>query len=387
MTGIIFKRLLTVPNSTFFLLGPRGTGKSTWLVQELTDAHRIDLLRSSEFLRLQKDPSLLRSEVLALPAGSWVIIDEIQKLPVLLDEVHALIFDTAHGYKFALSGSSARKLKKEHANLLAGRALSKKFFPLSVLELKDQFDLTRALSFGQLPPIWTSGSNKDRIDYLDAYVETYLKEEIQQEALVRALSSFHRFLGVAALCNAQILNMSNVARDVGVARSTVQGYFEIILDTLVGWMLPPFRPRAKVKELAHPKFYFFDCGVVRALRNETRFELPASVVGHLFETFFINEVKALNSYFSLGAELFYWQAEHGTEVDLVVGVGTHRIGFEVKNITTWHRSYNKGLISLKEAGVIKKGFGIYVGEKKLLMDTIEVLPYKYALSNLELLLS
>lgn len=386
MTDIIFKRILTTPNSTFFLLGPRGTGKSTWLVEELSGAHRIDLLRSSEFLRLQRDPSLLRSEVLALPIGSWVIIDEIQKLPELLDEVHALIFDTQHGYKFALSGSSARKLKKEHANLLAGRALNKKFFPLSVLELKDKFDLTRALSFGQLPPIWTSDSNKDRVDYLDAYVETYLREEIQQEALVRGLSSFHRFLGIAALCNAQVLNMSNMARDVGVARSTVQGYFEIILDTLIGWMLPPFRPRAKVKELAHPKFYYFDCGVVRALRNEIRSDLPASLAGHLFETFFINEVKALNSYLSLGAELFYWQAEHGTEVDLVLSVGTHRVGFEIKNIATWHRSYNKGLLALKEAGVIKNAFGVYAGEKRLVMDTVEILPYKYALSNLESLL-
>src|SRR3989338_2091103 len=294
MTNTLFKRRLNAPRTTFFLLGPRGTGKSTWLVQQFPGAHRIDLLRSSEYLRLKSKPSLLRAEVLALPKGTWILIDEVQKLPILLDEVHALIFDTDQAYQFAISGSSARKLKKEHANLLAGRALTKQFFPLSCLEIGTGFNIADALAFGTLPAVWKLSEASDRAEFLDAYVDTYLKEEIQQEALVRGLDSFYRFLDVAAVCNAQVLNMSNVARDVGVARSTVQGYFEILRDTLLGWYLPAFRPRAKVKELAHPKFYFFDCGVIRALRHETRFKMDSATAGHLFETWILNEIRYLN---------------------------------------------------------------------------------------------
>lgn len=383
MTSKILKRRLNVPKSTFFLLGPRGTGKSTWLVQEFPGAHRIDLLKSSEFLRLKSDPSLLQAEVLALPKGTWVLIDEIQKLPILLDEVHALIFDTNQAYPFALSGSSARKLKKEHANLLAGRALTRQFFPLSCLEIGSDFNLKQALEFGTLPAVWNLEADADRVEFLDAYVETYLKEEIQQEALVRGLDSFYRFLGIAAICNAQLLSVSNIAKDVGVSRSTVQGYFEILRDTLVGWILPAYRPRAKVKEIAHPKFYFFDCGVIRALRHETRHELQQPALGYLFETWFLNEVRFINQTESLGAELFYWKSEHGTEVDLIMVCGKQRIGFEIKSTNFWRKDYSKGLLSLLEAKAIDKAYGVYTGPRKLVMDGIEIWPFMQALSSIK----
>lgn len=379
MRNRTFKRLLNAPRSTFFLFGPRGTGKSTWLVETFPGVHRIDLLRSSEFLRLKSNPSLLRAEVLALAKGSWILIDEIQKLPILLDEVHALIFDTNHAYQFALSGSSARKLKKEQGNLLAGRALTRQFFPLSSLEIGSEFNLKQALKFGTLPAVCKLESDAERVEFLDAYVETYLKEEIQQEALVRGLDSFYRFLGVSALCNSEILNMSNIARDVGVARSTVQGFFEILRDTLLGWFLPPYRPRAKVKEIAHPKFYFFDCGVIRALRHETRYELLQPALGHLFETWFLNEVRILNQIELLGAELFYWRTESGNEVDLIVVQGNKRIGFEIKSTDSWDKSYNTGLLTLLETKMIDKAYGIYTGDRKLVMGPIEIWPYAQAL--------
>ena len=226
----MYPRLISLPKQSFFLFGPRGTGKSMWLSQALPDAGlTIDLLRSSTYLAYQRDPSTLGlgREVAALPLGSWVVIDEVQKLPELLDEVHALLFASDQRYRFALSGSSARKLKKSNANRLAGRAWTKKMFPLSALEMGDDFCLEDALRYGQMPLSATAGSPADRVEFLDAYVETYLREEIWQEAPVRSLDRFHRFLAIATLASGQILNLSNIARDVGVARSTVQGYFGI----------------------------------------------------------------------------------------------------------------------------------------------------------------
>ena len=192
----------------------------------------------------------------------------MQKLPELLDEVHALLFERGNDYRFALSGSSARKLRRSHANMLAGRALSKKMFPLSMLETGTDFSLWDTLRYGQLPLSVTAAGEAEKIEFLYAYVETCLREEIQQEALTRNLDSFYRFLTVAALVNGQALNVSNIARELGIARSTVQGYFSILEDTLLGWHLPAYRNRVKVKEVAHVKFYLFDCGVQRALAGE-----------------------------------------------------------------------------------------------------------------------
>ena len=224
-----------------------------WRNVSATRPLNINLLKSGEYLRYKRDPSLLAQEVAPLKnQKAWIIIDEVQKLPELLDEVHALLFESRHDYRFALSGSSARKLKRSHANMLAGRASSKKMFPLSALEIGKDFRLPDALCYGQLPLSVTSSSSAERIEFLDAYVESYLKEEIQQEALVRNLNGFYRFLSVAAMMNGQILNVANVARDVGVARSTVQGYFSILEDTLLGWFLPPTATQPRSKRLLTP---------------------------------------------------------------------------------------------------------------------------------------
>ncbi len=375
----MYVRLLPLPSQSFFLFGPRGTGKSMWLSHVLPDADlNIDLLRSSAYLAYKRDPSLLGREVAALTSGSWVVIDEVQKLPELLDEVHALMF-AGHGYRFALSGSSARNLKKSNANMLAGRAWSKRMFPLSLLEMAEDFRLEEALRYGQLPLRVNAVNTADQIEFLDAYVETYLREEIWQEALVRNLDAFHRFLTVAAVVNGQVLNLSNIARDVGVARSTVQGYFSILEDTLIGWLLPAWRKRAKVKEVAHPKFFLFDCGVQRALAGLHRDKPSRSERGVLFETWLLNEFRALNAYASQGAEMFYWRTESGNEVDLIYQRGTRATGVEIKSSTTWKEDFNRGLRTLLDAGDIDRAFGVYTGEREMRFGNIRVLPYQTAL--------
>ena len=377
----MYPRLLTLPQRSFFLFGPRGTGKSVWLQQVLDQAAlRIDLLKSGEYLRYKRDPGLLAREVAALEdRNAWIVIDEVQKLPELLDEVHALLFESNHECRFALSGSSARKIRRSHANMLAGRALLKKMFPLSMLETGTDFRLQDALRYGQLPLSVTTAAEGDKIEFLDAYVETYLKEEIQQEALTRNLDSFYRFLTVAALVNGQALNVSNIAREVGVARSTVQGYFSILEDTLLGWYLPAYRNKVKVKEVAHVKFYLFDCGVQRALAGLHRDKPSALETGTLFETFILNEFRALNAWGSYGAQFYYWRTESGTEVDLIWKRGKQAVGFEIKSSPVWQEKFNRGLTTLLQAGDIQQAFGIYRGERKQQAGQVTVLPYPVAL--------
>ncbi len=380
----MYGRLLKPPDhKTFFLFGPRGTGKSTWLQHHFGEAPlRIDLLKSSEFVKYQRDPSLLAAEVAALPQRSWVVIDEVQKVPALLDEIHAMLFEMQTGAAFVMSGSSARKLKKSEANLLAGRALTRRLFGLSALEMGPAFRLSTALQFGTLPAVQNEANDAARMDRLDAYVETYLKEEIQQEALVRRLDSFFRFLQVAAIANGQLLNISNIARDVGVSRSTVQGYFEILIDTLLGWYLPAFKPRAKIKEVSHPKFYFFDTGVQRALHGELRNRPSQAELGHLFETFIVNEFRLLTSYLGIGAEMSYWRTEYGTEVDLIWHRGQQRIGFEIKHTDRWKSDFNVGLETLLEEKKITKAFGLYTGVRPLKQGRVLILPFEQALRKI-----
>ena len=377
----MYPRLLSLPERSFFLFGPRGTGKSVWLRQALPKAELcIDLLKSSEYLNYKRDPGLLAREAASLQGRNlWIVIDEVQKLPELLDEVHALLFERGDKYRFALSGSSARKLRRSEANMLAGRAMSRKMFPLSLLETGEDFSLRNALSYGQLPMSVTSASEAQKADYLDAYVETYLKEEIQQEALTRNLDSFYRFLTVAALFNGQIVNLSNIAREAGVARSTVQGYFGILDDTLLGWHLPAYRKRVKVKEVAHAKFYLFDCGVQRALAGLHRDRPSSTELGHLFETFILNEFRALNAWYSHGGRFYYWRTPSGTEVGLIWKRGAQAAGIEIKSSTSWRSQFNRGLNTLLEAGEIQRAFGIYLGERKQRVGAVDVLPYAEAI--------
>ena len=371
----MYTRRLLLPERSFFLFGPRGTGKTTWLRDLLPDAHWVDLLADRELVRLLREPGLLTREVEALPARSWVVVDEVQKLPALLNEVQDLLVRRGPRIRFALTGSSARKLRRSDVNLLAGRAINRRFFPLTASELGQDFDLERALRFGTLPAVWADArSDADRIDILEAYAENYLTQEIRQEALVKSLDSFSRFLEVAAQMNAQVTNVSGIARDAGVARPTVQGYFEILIDTLVGVWLPAWRPRAKVKEVGHPKFYFFDTGAVRALARGLREPIAAVERGVLLETYLLHELRAWIDASGCGGELSYWRTPSGSEVDFVWSRGGRSVGIEVKAAERWRREDGAALRELLAAGRLRRAFGVYRGRTALRDGEVSVLP-------------
>ena len=373
-------RQLKVPKKSFFLLGPRATGKSTWLKHCIANKLHIDLLRNDVYFSLLGSPKTFRERVLAKnPKQTWIIIDEIQRMPILLNDVHSLIED--YGYRFALSGSSARKLKRGRVNLLAGRALVKYLYPFIHAEYNDKITLEEALKFGTLPSIVTDPSS--RIEQLNAYVGTYLREEIREEALTRNAQAFGRFLEIAALMNGQITNLSNLSRDAAVPRATVSTYFEVLVDTLLGYWLPAWLPRAKVKETAHPKFYFFDCGVIRAIQKKLHDKISNEERGILFETLVFNELNTHISYQGTGGELFYWRTADGIEIDFIWKRSTNIVAIEVKSSITWKNEYNNSFKSLLSSKIHPNAcYGIYLGQDILKKEFGLVLPWKEFLRKL-----
>lgn len=368
----VYARSLSLPDHSFFLFGPRSTGKTTWLHQVLPNARWYNLLRQRELIELSRNPDGLSMEVAALPQGHWVVIDEIQKLPGLLDEVHELMFRFQETIKFALSGSSARKLRRMNANMLAGRAIHKEFYPLTGAELGFDFDPDYLLTRGCLPEV--HARPKHAVAILETYVEVYLKEEIQQEALVQDIGSFTRFLDIAALMNGQPVNVAALARDAGIARPTVQRYFQTLVDTLVGTWLPAWQPQAKVRESRRPKFYFFDSGVVRALADRLRDRMLPEEKGLLLETLVLHELRSAINTLEVGGRLAYWRSSAGHEVDFVWHRGRTAIGFEVKSGPRWRSEYGKHLKGLLEKGALQRGYGVYLGEHTLQDGPVTVLP-------------
>lgn len=369
---VMLTRRYERPDHSFFLFGPRGTGKTTWLKHVLPDALWFDLLRTQTVLALSRQPELFRQQVEALPRGRWVVIDEVQRMPALLNEVHALIADHGKAYRFALSGSSARKLKRLDVNLLAGRAINRQFFPLTASELHYDISVDRVLRLGLLPQVHVEPGHA--VDVLEAYVANYVREEIQQEALVRNLSSFARFLEVAALVNGQVVNVAGIARDAAVARPTVQGYFSTLEDTLIGCWLPAWRKRAKVKEVASPKFYLFDPGVARALAGRLREPLDGLERGFLLETWVLHELRAAIASRHLGGHLHYWRTPSGTEVDFVWTRGAHAVGIEVKAAAIWRKEHGAALKGLVDHGLLTAGHGVYTGSVELRDGPLRVWP-------------
>jgi predicted AAA+ superfamily ATPase len=268
--------------------------------------------------------------------------------------VHSLIED--HEYRFALTGSSARKLKKGGANLLAGRAVMKHFFPLVYPEWREQCSLADVLKWGSLPGILRAEPH-ERVELLETYTGTYLREEIKEEALTRNVGSFARFFQVASLTHSQMTQFTNLSRDAAVPRATVAGYYEILIDTLVGDYLPAWQPKKRVKEVEHPKFYFFDCGVVRSLQGKLREPINEIEMGILLETYLLHELKAYQSYKNIGGDFYYWRTPDQIEVDFIWSRGPHRVGIEVKSSKNWKESFEKGLKILK----LKNSFGVYQG--------------------------
>jgi predicted AAA+ superfamily ATPase len=308
-------RVLSLPlpgTEMFFLWGPRQAGKSTLLKQTYPGVKWVDLLKADAYRRFSTNPEYLRQE-LAAGGEKFVVIDEIQKVPALLDEVHWL--HENEGVCFALCGSSARKLKRGHGNLLGGRGLRYELFGFCSQELGADFDLDRMLNNGTLPRIYLS-SSPSRL--LDAYVSQYLKEEIMAEGLVRHLPPFSHFLEAAAFSDASMVNFSTIARDVGVSRETIRAYFEILVDTLVGRMLPPFRKRPKRRVSLAEKFYFSDVGVANFLAKRGNVQRGSEAYGRAFENWVFHELNCYNAYAGLFAAFSYWRLSSGAEVDFVV---------------------------------------------------------------------
>jgi predicted AAA+ superfamily ATPase len=331
----MIQRLFKPPHHSFFLFGPRGTGKSTLLKSTLKGdtVLTLDLLDPAQEDLYARSPQTLKEKWAALKKKpAWILIDEVQKVPRLLNVVHQMIED--HGVLFALTGSSPRKLKRGAANLLAGRAFVYSLFPLTSVEMANRFELNEALTWGTLPKILHLSSNEDKKEFLRAYALIYLKEEVVAEQLVRNLTPFRHFLEVAAQCNGQVLNYSKIAADVGADVKTVQSYFRILEDTLVGISLPAFHLSVRKRQRTHPKFYFFDTGVKRALEHtldQTLYPKTFSY-GFAFEHFVIIELHRLADYRRCDWSFSYFQTTDGGEIDLVVDrPGKPRLLIEIKS--------------------------------------------------------
>jgi predicted AAA+ superfamily ATPase len=372
----MFQRLLEAPKESALLLGPRATGKSTWLAQAFKGAATYDLLDTRLALQLARDPGQLAREVGALPPKQWVVIDEVQKVPELLDEVHRLMERDKR--RFLLSGSSARKLKRGGANLLAGRALRLALFPLVSQEVGGAPSLER-ISFGMLPRVFTSDTPRK---HLEAYAQTYVKEEVQAEALTRNIGGFARFLEVAARQNGQVTNASNIARDAQVARQTVQGYFDVLVDTLLGEWLPAWKLKRATKLVAHPKFHFFDAGVARALSERLAYPPTAEEQGFLFETYLLAELRAYLSYSGLGYVPHYFRTHDAVEVDVVLETARGHVALEFKSSREWRSPFGKGFARLSEEIPRLTCIGAYAGERALKTEYGMVYPYAEFLRRL-----
>ncbi len=347
-------RLLALPkNRSYFLFGARNTGKST-LVGQSCDPDKtltINLLDVEQEERFSKNPSELIAIVRALPKQvTHVVIDEIQKIPALLSITH-LLMEENKKLCFVLTGSSARKLKQSGVNLLAGRAFVYHLYPFSCFELGDQFNLDDALSFGTLPKIYTCETNADKQQFLSAYAQTYLKEEIWYEHLIRKLDPFRRFLEVSAQMNGKIINMSEIAKDVGVDDKTISSYFSLLEDTLVGFMLEPFQHSFRKRLRAQPKFYYFDTGVVRSLSRQLSVPLSpsTSAYGDAFEHYIILECVRLASYYYPEYRFSFLKTKDDAEVDLVVErPGKKLLFIEIKSSTMVSEAQLHGFIRLSQ---------------------------------------
>ena len=367
----MFPRSLPTPTESVFLFGPRGTGKSTWIRERFADARLYDLLDTGLVLRLSKDPQTLYRELQLLPARSWVVIDEVQKAPVLLDQVHRLM--ESKQLRFILSGSSARKLRRGGSNLLAGRAITTSMFPLVSVEMSFDFDVRDVLVHGTLP---MSVTREDKQAYLRSYTETYLDQEIRAEALTRDIGSFARFLEIAARQNGQCTNYSSIARDTGISRRTVQNHFEILVDTLIGYWLPAWKLKRSTKQVGQSKFFFFDCGVARALTGRLPYPPTQEELGPLMETYVLHEVRAYLHYTARNYRLYFWRSYDGNEVDLLFETTEGFIAIEIKASERWDKRYNRGLCKLREelGAERTRCHGIYLGQHKALWDEVQVWP-------------
>ncbi len=363
---------------SLFLLGPRQTGKSSFVREELSGVPALsyNLLDNSLRFRLTADPSYMRQEIEAKGFRDCVVfIDEIQKCPFLLDEVHLLIEE--RGVRFLLTGSSARKLRSAGVNLLGGRARTRAMHPFVYPEVAGtDFSLERMMNSGLLPPHYLSSNP---VEDLDAYVNTYLAEEIAAEGASRNIPAFARFLQVAAATNARMINYTNVAGDAQVPRQTVRSWYQILTDTLLGYELSPYTRTVKRKPIETAKFYFFDIGIVRILRRLPAVVPESSDFGEFFEHFIFMELRAWIDYRKPNTGLSYWRSNTGFEVDFILD---NNIAVEVKSATVIHDKHLKGLKALREEGIISRYFLVCREPRQRLVDGIHIMPWQDFLERL-----
>lgn len=340
-----------VANKSHIILGPRQTGKSALIRAEFPDAKKYNLLLKEDFRRLSFDSSLLRKEV--TKSDKLVIIDEFQRLPELLDEVHYLIEE--YGTHFLLTGSSARKLRNQNTNLLGGRARFIHLHPFTYHELKKKFSLERALNYGLIPGIYFS--EEPEAD-LNAYVSTYIEQEIAREGLVRNLTTFTRFLEVAALCNAEQIDFTSISNDAQIPRTTIHEYFKILEDTLIGYTLPAWRESKKRKPVATPKFYFFDWAIPKHLQEVKTVSKKSELYGKAFESYIFHELKTYCDY-NGSKELHYWRTQQQDEVDFILD---NKIAIEVKASENFRPDFIKSLVKLKQEELLEKYILVYQGK-------------------------
>ncbi len=339
------------PRQSFFLLGPRQTGKSTLINSRYAQrTWKVDLLQSENFFTYSKDPALFRRQAVEkLKQGEveTIFIDEVQRIPALLNEVHFLM-ETFPACRFIMTGSSARKLRRGGVNLLAGRAVERHLFPFVYDEIREAFDLDEALRFGTLPAVFGRDREEQR-DILHAYVHTYLQTEIQSEGLARNLAGFSRFLDVAAGQFGELVNYTAIGRECGLPTRSVQSYYDILEDTLIGFRLQSYRKSVRKRLRAHPKFYFFDTGVANAINRMLTSQLSPGLRGKLFEHFIVLEVFRHLSYSRSEARLFFWRTNHGAEVDLLIEKhGELQVAIEIKSSPHISGADLSGLVAFRQ---------------------------------------
>lgn len=370
----MFERKLNLPKTpseSFFLWGPRQVGKSTLLKSTYPDAVFIDLLKSETYRQFSDRPETLRELLAVKSENPLVIIDEVQKVPALLDEVHWVIEN--RNIRFALCGSSARKLKRGHANMLGGRAVRYELYGLVSAELEDQFNLEKILNQGYIPRHYLSSKP---LKLLEAYVSDYLKEEIAAEGIVRNLPVFSRFLDIASLSDAELVSFATIARECGVSAPTIKEYFQILVDTLLGSWLPAYTIRPKRKIISAPKFYFSDIGVVNFLGKRRNLEPGSQLFGKAFENWVFHELKAYQSYAEKFTDFSYWRLSSGAEVDFIIN--SMEVAIEAKASKNISSDYLKNLRELrKDHPEVKKQIVVCLeSEPRMTEDQILILPVK-----------
>ena len=376
----MFERLLKKPlasRKSFFLFGPRGTGKTTWLKRHLPGALFINLLQSEFYSRLSANPGRIR-ELIPPDYADWVIVDEVQRIPELLNEVHDLI--ETRRLNFVLTGSSARTLRRRGVNLLAGRAQTFFMHPLTVAEQQDAFSLRDSLQLGHLPARFSEG---DPGRYLKDYVQTYLREEVMQEGLTRNIGHFSRFLEVASFSQGETVNVSSVAREAQVARPVAENYFSILQDLLLAVRLPVFSRKAKRRLISQNKFYFFDAGVFRAIRPTGPLDSDAELDGPALETLVLQELRAINDYYEYGYRICFWRTQSKLEIDFVLYGPRGLLAIEIKRSDHIQHKETRALREFKKDYPSAKCIIFYGGQVPLYLGDISVLPIEPALRELD----